>query len=179
MESIKKKKVKVEIVKETSDTPLNKGIINKIKDRLFPTKTYLVHMIHSNGTESHFTIKARDNGTFKKGNNTYIVDDNYKTYISTSRMYMLTYHEAFNLPIRISVDCTEMKKQGKAVAPEISTSFNPFLLEDIIVANYAKGVAQSGASFQEAIKTLMILIVLSVAANVVVIAMLLKIMEVF
>ena len=137
----------VEVVEDFSNQKLKpkelKNVFGKFKDRFFPTKTILIEVKHYNGTISNFTIKT-DKHKFTYNDCVYIIDEDMKTFCNTSKMYLLRFHEGFALPYKVSVNASEFKKNLPDDYLEISTSYNPWLLKDVLKFEYAKGVIQGG-----------------------------------
>jgi len=138
-----------------------KGWKNKLRERFKPSRTMLIEMSHANGTISHFTLSTNIH-KFQWNNMAYIVDEDRKLYANTSKVYMLRYHEGFALPYEIEITASKFKKALPLDNPdikEISTSYNPFVLKDILKFEYAKGVIQ-GAEVHEFIKKSFLLLII-------------------
>jgi len=163
---MKNKKIKQKTIKDTKTKKhtFMKGIVKKIKDKFLPSKTYLIEMLHTNGTVSHSIISSQIH-KFNYGGSVYLIDEDRKIYCNTTKQYMLRYHEGFAIPFSIEVTSQGLKKGLREHdnyaedLKEVSTSFNPYVLKDILKFEYAKGVIQ-GAEVSEFIKRSFILLII-------------------
>ncbi len=169
---MKKKKVikiKKEVKTITGKIPqLNKtmevkeSLKNKFLDKFRSTKPFLIEMKFYNGSKSHFVIPVKGH-KFEFGGNAYIIDEEMKVFCNTSKMYMLHYHEGFAMPYLNDVSASQLKGGLGEAYKEITTSFNPSVLKDILKFEYAKGVIQ-GAEVHEFIKRSFIISVIILVA---------------
>lgn len=138
--------------------------IAMLKDKYRPTQTILVEMLHTNGTVSHYVISSKIH-KFNWNNMVYIIDEERKEYCTTSKMFILRYHEGFVLPFSLEVSAIEMKSNlpDDTAINEIATSFNPYVLKDVLKFEYAKGVIQ-GAEVSEFIKRGFIMAIITLVA---------------
>ena len=152
---------RIEVVKDTKRKPLNmiKGIKNKILDRFKPSSTILVEMEHFNGTVSQFMLSAKGH-KFYYNKKAYIIDEERRKYCVTSKLYKYQYHEGYALPFNHTLTAGELKKGTDDLNDKeidaVSTSYNPYVLVDVLKFEYAKGVIQ-GASMSEFLKRLFII----------------------
>lgn len=136
-----------------------KGFKNRLKDKFFPSKTLLIEMMHTNGTVSHFIIKS-DIYKFKLGERVYLIDEEKKDFNNTTKLYMLRYHEGFALPYKIDISASQFKRSlENKEFDEIKTSFNPFVLRQVLKMEYTNGIIQ-GAEIMNILKRLFIIIVI-------------------
>lgn len=163
-DQIMKEDIKEGIITEKS---FRKKWRHRLKDRMFPSKTSLIEMKHINGTLSHFFIKTKVH-KFKLQGKIYIIDEDRKIYCNTSQTYMYRYHEGFSVPYEITVTSQDLKKAipEEESIQEIRTSFNPYLLKDVLKFEYARGVIQ-GAEVHEFIKRSLLVGIITLVAVIV------------
>ena len=158
------KLIKEDITELKKEKSFLKGFKNKMKDKFSPQSTFFIEMHHYNGTCSDFILKTQGH-KFKYKGKVYIIDEEKKTFSNSTRLYKLRYHEGFCMPFSVVVSAQEMKEGIENLShsdPEIDsvkTSYNPYILPDILKMEYAKGVIQ-GAAVSEIIKKLLILTVI-------------------
>ena len=128
------------------------GLKNRFYEKFKSANIMLMEMYHTNGTISHFIIATKVH-KFEHRGMAYVIDEEKKVYCNSTKMYMLRYHEGFALPFSIDISAQKMKKASKGIQDldEIATSFNPYVLKDVLKFEYAKGVIQ-GAEVSEFIK---------------------------
>ena len=133
-DEIKKNKQRIKEFNKTK--PKNwldlKGWIIKIKDRLFPNKTFLVHMELRNGMHTQFVIMLKGN-CFNYMDGIYVIDDKFKYYDVSSKLYCLDYHQDFSLPIKRKVDLNALRNAiQKEGITDVDTAINPVTLKNFI-----------------------------------------------
>jgi len=162
---MKKKKIKKE---EKPIKAKNKNLMRNIKARILdkfkPQQTYLIEMNYANGTISHFPVLSKHQ-KFKLGANTYIIDEDRKVYVNSSKIYMLRYHEHFTMPYDVEVNSQDMRKHASSNSPQIATSFNPSVLTEVLKGEYVKGVIQSaeGNNTKQLLMLILLAIIISAA----------------
>ena len=145
--------------------------MDKIKDLFSPSFTYLIEMNHYNGTISHFIASVK-RGTFKHNEGSYIIDESVKIYCNSTKLYMLRYHEGFATPIEFSVNVQELKEMlpdemtRQDSNYKIDTSFNPWVLFDVLKGEYTKGVL-AGAEVSVLIKRIFLLSMIVLGAVII------------
>ena len=164
----KPKKVEKEKIENLKPKNFKKGFRKALKDRLFSQRTYLIEMNYMNGTCSHHFLKTQAH-KFNLDKKTYLIDEERKIYSNTTKVYMLRYHEGFALPYSAEISSMELKKalEGKGEdIKEITTSYNPSLLKDVLKFEYAKGVIQ-GAEVHAFIKRSLLIGIITFIAVIV------------
>ena len=148
-EVIKKPKGKVIELKPKSFV---RSIKSRLQEKFKANKNILIEMNYANGTIGYHLVTAQTHKFNFKGKS-YIIDEDRKTFCTTSKMYLLRYHEGFSLPYEVVITSQQLKKSIKdnQEVKEITTSFNPSVLKDVLKFEYAKGVIQ-GAEIHEFIK---------------------------
>jgi len=138
-----KKKVKQEIVHDSKIEKKDffKSLKAKFYKKTDPTSIILVEMTHNNGTITHFIVKVKSmQFTYKKC--AYIIDEERKQYCTSTQSYMYRFNEGFAVPYSVELTSAEMHKNLTAEVQEVSTSFNPSVLKEVLKFEYAKGVIQ-------------------------------------
>lgn len=167
----KNKKVKkVEIVENSKfkEKEFKLSLIDRVKVNWLNRgkDVILIEMLHLNGSVSNFLIVKNDH-KFVYKNKIYIVDEDRKVWSNTTKYYMFRYHEGFALPYTNEVSSQTLKKGVRDHSEytdslsQIETSFNPFVLKDVLKFEYAKGVIQ-GAEVSEMLKRAYFLIIISI-----------------
>ena len=150
--------------KEKQKTFMKRFSIRRIKDMFAPHRTVLVEMNFSNGTVSHYTTKTI-RGYIKVKGGVYVVDESVMKYNNTSKLYMLRYHEGFAMPLSWELDAHDLKTRipdemfESAGQYHVITSFNPYVLIDVIKGEYTKGVL-AGAEVSVILKRSFFLIII-------------------
>lgn len=143
----------------------NLGFLNRMREKWLKryTDNIMIEMHHLNGSISNIVL-LKDKHKFIYGGNAYIIDEDRKIWNNSSRTYMLRYHEGFALPFEIQISGNTLKKSVRGnndnKISQIETSFNPYVLRDVLKFEYAKGVIQ-GAEVSEMIKRAYFLIIIT------------------
>jgi len=130
---------------------------SKMLKRFKPASLFLIEFTHYNGSIGDYVISTNAH-KFSFGKYVYIIDEKRKIYNNTAKMNMLRYHEGFALPYDVSITSKDMHKNipDDPMLSEIATSFNPYVLVDVLKMEYTKGVIQ-GAEVHDFIKRGMII----------------------
>lgn len=118
--------------------------IRRIKNRLFPDRTYLINMELRNGMHKSFLIlSTQDKFYFMEGR--YIIDDDLKYYNISCGCYALDYHQDFAMPVRRKISPNTLKSAMKEVQGDdmkIDNATNPSTLDRFIESEMAKKVME-------------------------------------
>ena len=113
----------------------NAGIINKVKDRMFPERTYLINMELRNGMHKTFMISITKN-YFKFMDGTYIIDPQMQYFNVDARTYSLDYQQDLPLPVKREWPVKEIQKTIKELSKldqeQLVTAMNPLSLDHFI-----------------------------------------------
>lgn len=120
----------------------------------------------NNGDYIQFLADA-GKSDFKYRGKTYIIDENLKYFMSSSRLYFIDYHENFTLPIKRKIPLKEIQKSmtsEKYSQENIYYATNPKTLENFLTSSTIEKIL-SGAKLDEWLRQmrLMIIIILIVA----------------
>lgn len=158
-------KVKAKRIR-TKESPVKhrkvRNFKTKIMERIKPKAVMMIEMYHHNGSVSHLVILTKQH-KFNYGGSSYVIDEDTKIWNNSAKMYMLRYHEGFALPFNVEVSANVFKKNLPNHVEDVSTSYNPVVLKEVLKFEYAKGVIQ-GAEVHEFIKRSFIIIILTLGA---------------
>jgi hypothetical protein len=136
------------------------------KDNKHPGQTFMVNMELRNGTHTHFMVLlSQKYYDYEEGR--YIIDDIYKYYDSSWKLYCLDYHQDCCLPLKRKFDLKEIQKvvmQDGDIDTE--TSIDPKSLKIFMESDIIQKVMK-GAEMENWIRFIkMMLIVLVVEVSI-------------
>jgi hypothetical protein len=136
--------------------------ITKIKEKIWPERSLLIHMEMANGNHTEFIIHTLDQ-EFDFGKGKYYIDDTLKYWMSNAKMYALDYHQGFSMPIKRMI---QYDKVNAAIAAsglcEVEAATNPRNLEAFIKSKVIEQLmkAQEITEFFKSIKFMIIIMLL-------------------
>ncbi len=117
-----------------------KGIITRLKDRLFPDRTLLINMELLNGFHKLFLVVEKDGG-FNYRKKRYLFDNESKYYVIDAKLWCYDFHEDLTIPIKRKIPITEIKKAIElSNLTEVENSVNPATIERFLKAKIAEGI---------------------------------------
>jgi len=137
-----------------------RGRIREWKDKHRTTKTMMINMELRNGTHCHFLI-ILERPYFVFEESVYVIDDDYKYYCTSSKIYMLDYHQDCSLPIRRKFSLNDILSGIKSNDLEINNSVNPSTLRRVLDSHIIQS-AVKGAELGEWIKFIKTMIIINV-----------------
>jgi len=106
-----------------------KGLKTKYTEMMSPELTMLIRMELRTGNHEEFIIKA-SHDYFIYNAAKYIIDNNCRYYVASSKMYAMDYHQDFSLPFKRHIDIEHVRKLIAAGnLTEVEEATNPILLE--------------------------------------------------
>ena len=142
--------------------------ISGIKQRLIAKKpdVMLINMELRNGSHDSFLINATSN-SFDYCGGHFVIDNDMKFYHIPSGFNALSYHQNFTLPIKqsIPIDKINAVVTSSGIC-DVSYSTNPNLLEKFITARIAEGVMKSGGTFDEYLKQMKLILIITMIASI-------------
>ena len=136
--------------------------IEKVKDRIWPERTFLIRMEMRSGDHTEFKKTIKES-FFKYLGGTYLVDESLKYYVISSKCYALDYHQDCCLPIKRRIDVKKIKETiNMSGSLECGASTNPSTLDQFVESKIAEGVmkAQAVDEFLKGIKIMIIIILI-------------------
>ena len=134
--------------------------IEKVKDKLWPERTFLIRMELRSGDHTEFKKTCKESNFVYLGG-TYLIDESLKYYVISSKCYALDYHQDCSLPIRRRIDVKKITETIKMSGSlECGASTNPSTLDQFVESKIAEGVmkAQAVDEFLKGIKIMIIII---------------------
>ena len=150
-----------------------KGLIKEKKDAFYPERTMLVNMELRNGFHTTLIIfLKKPYFTFANGN--YIIDDDFKYYDVSSKLWCLDYHQDISFPIKRHIDVNKINKlmRNKGVS-DVDNAINPMTLKQLIESDVVQKVMK-GAELDEVFKFLKLMIILTFIGVCIIIVILIK-----
>lgn len=161
------KEYNLAIPKQIKGIPYDiKSIKNRMRERFFAKKTFLINMQLRNGRHTTFMVSTK-NQYFKYMGAAYIIDTNLMYDNLSARHYCLDYHQDFALPIQRKINFKEVQEAIEASGMyDIESSTNPTALAKILEANMGEGVAKASA-VPDFIKQMKLLLIIGTMASVI------------
>ena len=133
-------------------------------DRRHHDKTLLINMELRTGFHKTFIIKNIE-GEFKYLGNTYIIDNELKTFNLSSKLYQLDYHEDLTIPVKRVIPVDHIKKNIKASQIVPSQATNPSLIKKFIMSKILESLMKGG-QFLESLRkfSFYLIIILTISA---------------
>lgn len=150
---IKKKKKIKKIENFDAEKKCIKGLAPKTRfNNMFnKDRRYHIRMRLRNGDIKQMLVFSKD-GTFIYGGGRYLIDQNCAVYDITAKCYSLEYHQDLSIPVKFSVNITEIKKAASDPrVSDIDAALNPYSLQKYGVSTVVEGMMK-GASFDEWMK---------------------------
>lgn len=137
--------------------------IEKVKDKLWPERTFLIRMELRTGDHTEFKKTCKESN-FEYLGGTYLIDESLKYYVISSKCYALDYHQDCCLPIRRRIDVKKIKETiNMSGSLECGASTNPSTLDQFVESKIAEGVmkAQAVDEFLKGIKIMIIVVLIT------------------
>jgi len=141
------------------------GWTKELKDKFNSGKTFLINMQLRNGTHTNLLV-VLENKYFEYEDGRYIIDDDYKYYNSSSKIYCLDYHQDCCIPLKRNFNMRDIEEALSSNTDiDTETSINPkslkiFMESDIIQKVISGEEAEKHIKF---IKFMLIMIAIGVA----------------
>jgi len=150
-----------------------RGRLRKRKDNKHPEKTWLIHMELNNGNAEDFIVSI-DRNEFNYLNGLYIIDDDFKYYNISSRLWALDYHQGLSIPIKHHINLTLLKKGiSQAGITDIDTAINPLTLKQWLESDVIQKVMK-GEELDRYFRLMKLLCIINLVINILVMLILLK-----
>jgi len=147
------------------DIKKRQPLISKIITGMSKTKPWIIHMQTANGDLDEFIVRTNEK-FFLWGTGAYIIDENKKSWNSTSKMFMLKYHHDISLPYSIDINSDEVKQALKENgADDIELSIEPNILKRFITSNFVEKVMK-GAELGKDLNLLKILMIINLLVSI-------------
>lgn len=156
------------LIKKSSILDFN-GWLREWKDAKKSDKTFMINMELRNGMHTHFLTLLK-NKYFIYEDGIYIIDDEYKYFDVSSKIYCLDYHQECCLPLKRRFDVKEIIQALESnEAIETETSIDPKSLKIFMESDIIQKVMK-GAEMEEWIKFIkLMLIVIAVITSLILI----------
>lgn len=120
----------------------------------------LINMELSNGLHTKFIVKLKNDNTFKYKKKMYILDEDSKYYVTSSKIYAFDFHENFSIPIKRKIPMPSIRKtvEGSGLS-EVEYMTNPSTLERFSISKIAEGIMK-GQQIDEFFKKIQIMIII-------------------
>jgi hypothetical protein len=122
----------------------------KLLNKYSPLSTVFINMELTNGKRIQFITKVIDGG-FKFDKGFYIIDDELKYYMETSKLWAFDYHEELCFPINRKINVNEIKDLFSGDDVELETAINPLSLQKFMESNIIQKLL-AGAELDNALK---------------------------
>ena len=151
-----------------------KGYLDERKDKKNPGQTFMVNMELRNGMFTHFLVVLKA-GYFDFDNARYIIDDEYKYYDITSKIYCLDYHQDCCLPIRRRFHMNDIYDAVKnSNELETESAINPVSLKIFMESDIIQKVMK-GAEMDNWIKFVKLMLIVLTCITAITLIVLLKV----
>lgn len=126
----------------------------------------LIHMELTTGFHTQFVTTVKNNQFVYKGCS-YIIDDEFKYYDLSAKMFALDYHQNINIPIQRKIPLNELKKIVESAGiTDVETAINPLTLKQFIESEVIQKVMK-GAELDKVFSFIKLMLILIAVASVV------------
>lgn len=151
------------------------GIKREWNDKRKADKTFMVHMQLRNGMFTHFMV-VLSHKWFDYEEGRYIIDDNFKYYDISSRIYWLDYHQDCCLPLKHTIDVKQIAKElQQSDFIDTETSIDPENLKIFMESDIIQKIMK-GAEMEEWIKFIKIMLIINLCFSAIIMIILITIM---
>jgi hypothetical protein len=151
-----------------------KGYLDERKDKKNPGQSFMVNMELRNGMHTHFLVMLAG-GFFDYEDGRYIIDDNYKYYDVSSKIYCLDYHQDCSIPLKRRFNMLDVYRALEgAEDADTETAINPKSLKIFMESDIIQKVMR-GAEMENWIKFVKLMLIILTVISSVMLLLLLKI----
>lgn len=162
----------INLIKKVSATDLE-GYKREFKDAKKPGKTFMVNMELRNGMHTHFMVILQW-GYFDYEGGRYIIDDDYKYYDVSSKIYCLDYHQDCCIPLKRKFNINAVYTAvSTSTDIETDTSINPKSLKTFMESDIIQKVMK-GAEMEAWIKFIKLMLIIITVINGIILILMIK-----
>lgn len=133
-------------------------------------KSMIVNIELLNGNMRSF-ITIEDAEKIKYGDKIYIVDTDAKTYNMDLKMWQISYHEQYTLPVKIRIPANKIRNQLRDDPNvEVEYASNPSTLERFVISRIAEGIMK-GQALDEFMRQIRLISIIGCLATIILLLM--------